>query len=273
MRYLRLVTGGALVAALSLVSIPREASATPASGMLGTVAALQNTLDIQLALQCTGMICPALTGFPYNQVQTSTLAGGTGLYVDDSADTMQLSTDLAGALNHLGAMGSNVVFTAVPPDGLNVTAFNIVMGMVTAGLASVPGLDLSVNGSGTFPFAFSTNPVGGIQANTSSANFPVLGAPGAMISGTLVHLPDGTINGPNGLPDFMIQNLVGQFSLVTTSYAQGNPALGTISITILGAVTMNLAGELTAIPEPASILFVGLGVAGFGLAAQRRKAS
>lgn len=271
MKLVRLLSGVSLVAALSLLSLPREASAVQLGAMLATTGT--NTISIFLRIECSGSLCSAIGGStPYpGQTQTSNLTGTSGLFVDDLADTIQFSSDLAGTTDLLSLNGSNITFT-----GLNtlltggpsaVTASNLVASAADAGVGTaVPGFDLFAAPQN---INFSTSLSIGASMTTNAPNFPTLSLAPVPVAavGTFQNLGD---TDTDLFPDFGIQNLRGAFQTLTATNTLGV----TIRITLRATFTLNLIGEsLTAIPEPASILFVGLGLAGFGVAAQRRKTS
>ena len=273
MKLLRLLTGGSLVAALSLLSVPRDASATAVSAMLNTNPLATNTLSVFLRIECSGLLCFALGGgTPYpGQTQTSILTGTSGLYADDVADTIQFSSDLAGTTDLLSLTGTNITFT-----GLNATltggptsvqASNLVAAAITAGIGTaVAGYDLN---AAPQSIPFNTSLTIGASMSTNSPNFPTIALdPVAVASqGTFVNAGD---TDSDFFPEFEIQNLRGAFQTLTSTVTLGV----TIRVTLRATFTLNLLGEsTTAVPEPAGLLFVGLGMAGFVLAAQRRKVS
>lgn len=273
MRFLRLLTGGLLVAALSVTSMPRDASATTMAAMLSTDPGATNTLSIFLRIQCSGFLCFGVGGnTPYpGQTQTSTLTGTSGLYVDDVADTIQFSTDAAGTLDLLSLTGTNITFTGlngtITGGPTTVTASNLVAQAINAGIGTaVAGFDLNAPPQS---IPFNTTLDIGASMTTNAPNFPTLDlAPVPVASqGTFHNLGD-----PNNdlYLDFAIENLRGAFQTLTSTATLGV----TLSVTLRATFTLNLVGQsLTQIPEPASILFVGLGISGFALAAKRRKVS
>jgi hypothetical protein len=259
-----------LAAALLL---PRAASATSLGAMLNTTGT--NTMSVQLLIQCSGnaLVCAfaGLGGSGYNQTQTSTLSGTSGLFTDDVADTLQLSSDAAGTTDLLSVTGTNVTFT-----GLNttltggpssVTVSSLVSDATNAGLASILGYSLPGPQAG-IPFSMSGAGALSIGANgvTNAPNIPTISLAPTPVNtlGTFVSLGDPDVD---LYPNFQIQNLRGNFQSITTTITLGV----TIRITLRATFTLNLIGEsLTQIPEPASLGLVGLGIAGFGFATQRR---
>jgi hypothetical protein len=262
--------GIAAAAAASFV-LPLSASALPVGAVLNTTGV--NTFAVTLRIECSGFAC-GLAGFgsPYQQTQTSTLTGTTGIYADDTADSLQFSSDSAGTLNLLSLTGTNVVFTGLPAavGGPNVTVSNLVAGAINAGLAGILGFDLN---SPPQAIAFATSGVGALQigatATTSSAQFAnlVLAPVPVNALGTFLYTGDGD---NDDFPEFAIQNLRGTFqSLTSTTTILGT----TIRVTLRATFTLNFAGEsFTLIPEPASFAMVGLGLMGFAFAAKRRRA-
>jgi hypothetical protein len=267
MRFLRSMS---LLAASALL-LPSSASATSLGALLATSGV--NTLAVQLQLQCSGLLCGfvGLGGSGYNQTQTSTLTGSSGLFSDDVADTIQLSSNAAGTADLLTLSGTNITFTGLNSlltgAGTSITVSSLVAYATNSGLASVLSYDLlsppqSIGFTMTGPGALSI----GASGTTNSPNFPVINlAPTTVTApGTFVNAgdPDTDL-----YPNFAIQNLRGAFQSLTTTATLGV----TIFVTLRATFTVNLIGEsLTQIPEPASIGMVALGVAGFGVATRRR---
>ena len=257
--------------AASALLLPSSASATSLGALLATTGT--STLSVQLQIQCSGLPCAfiGLGGSGYNQTQTSTLTGSSGLFSDDVADTIQLSSDAGGTADLLTLSGTNITFTGLSSlltgAGTSITVSSLVASATNAGLASVlsyalPGAPQSIAFSMSGPGALSI----GASGATNSPNFPTINlAPTAVTAlGTFVNAgdPDTDL-----YPDFAIQNLRGAFQSLTTTATLG----ANIMVTLRATFTVNLIGEsLTQIPEPASIGLVALGVAGFGVATRRR---
>ena len=267
---MRLLRSLSLLAASALL-LPSSASATSLGAVLSTTGT--NTLAVQLQIQCTGgFVCSLIgLGSGYNQTQTSTLTGSSGLFSDDLADTVQLSSDAGGTADLLTLSGTNITFTGLSGlltgAGTSITVSSLVASATNAGLASVlsyalPSAPQSIAFSMSGPGALSI----GASGATNSPNFPTINlAPTAVTAlGTFVNAgdPDTDL-----YPDFAIQNLRGAFQSLTTTATLG----ANIFVTLRATFTVNLIGEsLTQIPEPASIGLVALGVTGFGVATRRR---
>jgi hypothetical protein len=232
-------------------------------------------MSLQLLIQCSGnaFVCAfvGLGGSGYNQTQTSTLSGTSGLYTDDVLDTLQLSSDSAGTTDLLSLTGTNVTFTGLNATltggPTSVTVSSLVSNATNAGLASILGYSLPGPQAG---IAFSMSGAGAVSIGasgvTNAPNIATIALDPTPVDtlGTFVSLGDPDVD---LYPDFQIQNLRGNFQSITTTATFG----ANILITLRATFTLNLIGEsLTQIPEPASLGLVGLGFAGFGLAAHRR---
>jgi hypothetical protein len=261
---------GRLALAASLFLLPTSASATALGAVLTTTGV--NTLSIFLRIQCSGLLCFAIGGStPYaGQTQTSTLSGTVGLWVDDTADTLQFSSDAGGTADLLNLTGTNITFTGLNTTltggPSNVTVSNLVTTSINAGLASVLGLDLNTPPQ-SIPFSMTGANALQLTAGgvTNAPNLPVIALGGTPVDsqGTLVFTdPDTDL-----MPDFLIQNLRGAFQTLTSTATLGV----TLAITLRATFTLNFIGEsLMAVPEPASFALVALGVGSFALAARRR---
>lgn len=271
MRLLRsLLHRGPLAAAL--LALSGSASAAPIVANMSTSGT--NTLSVQLLIQCSGALCGfiGLGGAGYNQTQTSTLTGTTGLLVDDTTDNLQFSTDVAGTTDLLSLTGSNITFTGLNAlltgGGTSVTVSGLTAGALNAGLANLAGLDL-ISPPQAIAFGMSgANALNFVASGVTNApNIPTIGFGPLLVDSlsTLQHTdPDTDL-----FPNFAIQNLRGSFQSLSTTVTLGQ----TIRITLRATFTLNFVGEsTTAVPEPASFALVGLGLAAFGLAAHRRKA-
>lgn len=261
-----------LVAAASLFLLPVSASATPVGAILTTSGT--NTFSVFIRIECSGLLCFAIGGStPYSgQTQTSTISGTTGLFVDDSGDSLQFSSD-GGSADLMSLTGTDVTFTGfnttITGGPSNVTISNLVAGSLNAGLADILGFDLNsppqaINFAMTGINAL-TFTAGGV---TNAPNLPTIELGGTQVDsqGTFVFLGDPD---NDQYLDFEIQNLRGAFQTLTSTSTLGV----TLRITLRATFTLNFVGEsLQQIPEPASFAMMGLGLAAFGLAARRRRA-
>jgi hypothetical protein len=217
------------------------------------------------------LLCFAVGGStPYpGQTQTSTISGTSGLYVDDVADTIQFSSDAAGTANLISLTGTNITFTGLPTaltgGPSTVTASNLTAQAINAAIGTaVAGFDLTTPPQS---IPFSTSLTIGASMTTNAPNFPTLALTPVPVAsqGTFVNVGD---TNADFFPEFQIQNLRGAFQTLTSTVTLGV----TIRVTLRATFTLNLLGQSsTPVPEPAGLLLVGLGVAGFLVAAQRRQ--
>ncbi|MCC6640778.1 MAG: PEP-CTERM sorting domain-containing protein [Deltaproteobacteria bacterium] len=265
-----LLAGGALTlsTAASAASFPTIASTTVAG---------PNTLALTLRIECSGFACSFIgLGSPYQQTQTSTLSGTTGLRPDDTADTIRFSTDAAGTTDLMSLDGTSITFTGlnstVTGGGTTVT-INLSTGAngvfaSSAGLGSISGFDIltppqSIGFSLTGANAISV----GANATTDAPNFPTFNLTPTLVDslGTFQYFGDSD---SDVFPEFGVQNLRGAFAFMSSTVTFGQ----TIRITMRATFTLNFKGESTTpIPEPGSLLLVAGGLAGFGAAAVRRR--
>lgn len=255
------------------------ASAASFPTIASTTVAGPNTLALTLRIECSGFACSFIgLGSPYQQTQTSTLSGTTGLRPDDTADTIQFSTDAAGTADLLSLDGTSITFTGlnstVTGGGTSVT-IDLSTGAngvyaTSAGLASVGGFDI-LNPPQAIPFsATGSNGITiGANATTNAPNFPAFNLTPSLVNGlgTFQYFGD---TDSDVYPEFGIQNLRGAFEFMSQTVTFGQ----TIRVTLRATFTLNFAGESTTpIPEPGSLLLVAGGLAGFGAAAVRKRRS
>lgn len=162
-------------------------------------------------------------------------------------------------------------------------------GYATAGVGATPASSINVSASGTTLFldgffaatpsfpgpldsrvSFTASGVG-ISAVTLSAIFGVQGAGFASITEDIFTAPGGTLIGhafiSSGGPSSATAFLTGIFSSVYIVKDIGYTALGGGSATISG-----VAQSFTVVPEPASVVMMGLGLVGaIGVVRLRRK--
>jgi hypothetical protein len=252
-----------LASAVQIVPIP----VTAAVSTTGT-----NTAALRVRLTCSGALC-SLAGFgsPFDQTQTSTLTGGGNLYMDDSANTVQFSSDAAGTLGLASFVGSNVTFTGIPVLG-NVTTTSITVFTTNAPVTPVAGMDLRFPPDdvlNNYPITVTGYNVGA-NVLTSNTTLPSISLPATPINmvGNLVEQGDGDLDLQ---PSFAIQNLRGAFQFTSSTSISGV----TINATFWATFTLNMAGEAAQafVPEPASGLLVGVGILGFAASAWRRRKS
>lgn len=213
-----------------------------------------NNVSLTVRLECSGSLCGVVGfGSPYQQAQTSQLAGGGTGSLDDVAETI--------AVDNFLAYGSNVTFTGIPVFG-NVNVSAIEVSLLAAVIGSIPGWDLPQNGQSiptTLPgaqwYAY---------AETDNAQIPIIEITSVGLStpGTLIELgPDGF-----GNPQFELHDLRGAFDFLTATSVSGV----TIRSTFRATFTLNLRG-VGVIPEPGTFALLGGGLLAFGGAALRRR--
>lgn len=264
--------GVALATALAIPGIAGAAQIVPVplNVPFATEVGQINQMSVRVRLTCSGSLC-GLAGFgsAYDQTQTSQLTGTTGSYIDDSADTIRFSSDAAGTTGLASLTGSNITFASIPVLG-NVTTTSISVFATNAPVANVAGMDLRIppdSPLSSYALAMAGYNLGA-NITTNNGTLPSISLPATPINavGNLVEIGDGDLD---LRPEFRVQNLRGAFSVVSSTAVSGV----TINATFWATFTLNLIGEATQqiVPEPASFLLVGAGLAGFGAAAARRR--
>ncbi len=273
MRHLFSKLGGTVLAtALAIPGIAGAAQIVPVpmNVPFATDASLTNTLQVRVRLTCSGSLC-GLAGFgsPYDQTQTSTLTGTAGSYIDDTANTIQFSSDAGGTTDLAALTGSNITFAGIPVLG-NVSTTSISVYATNAPVSNVAGMDLRIPPDSpldSYALAMAGYSLGA-NITTNNGTLPSISLPPTPINavGTLVELGDGDLDLK---PSFQVQNLRGAFSVISSTAVSGV----TINATFWATFTLNLIGEATQqiVPEPTSFLLVGAGLVGFGAAASRRR--
>lgn len=250
MVHLRSTLGGMVLAGALFVAAP--ALAVPLQIDFAT-SGTPNSVSLRVRLTCTGSLC-GLVGFgsAYDSTQTSTLTGTVGGYLDPGV-SFQPSTDLAGTTDLLNLTGTNVTFASIPVLGtINTTSISVFAN--NAPSSAVPAL------------SFAGYQIGA-NVTTDNGTLPSLSLPASPLNalGTLVSLGDTDLDTN---PEFQLQNVRGAFNFVSQTAISGV----TIRATFWATFTLNFLGEARPIPEPTSLLLVGGGLIGFGVAAARRRA-
>ena len=272
-------TIGRLLLAGGVLSLSTAASAASFPTLASTTVAGPNTLALTLRIECSGFACAFIgLGSAYQQTQTSTLSGTTGLRPDDTADTIQFSTDAGGTANLMSLDGTSITFTGlnstITGGGTSVTV-DLSSGTngvyaTSAGLGSIPGFNILTP---TQNIGFSLTGANGISvganATTNAPNFATINLTPTLVDSLGTFQYFGDVDSDN-YPEFGVQNLRGAFAYMSSTVTLSQ----TIRITMRATFTLNFKGESTTpVPEPGSLLLVAGGLAGFGAAAIRKRRS
>jgi len=251
---------GLAAATFSVLLLPSGASAIQIDWTTdNTIGPNQAQLQIRVACSGSSLICSGagLSSAYQSALETSQLTGSGTSEADAVLETLSFDS--------FSASGTDVIFTMVPTaiqPGGNALVSDILLSAINAVTSALPGFTLDQDGQ-SISVSFS----GWNWAVSANTNVSAIGAlaleSGPIISGTGTFVEVGT----NGAPEFELQNLRGNFQLLTGTSLSG----ANIAVTFRATFTLNLRGVAAAIPEPGTFALLGGGILAFAAAAARRR--